>query len=73
MREKFITDTVYVGPNLIGLEREQAIEPQYPRQVKTIKNDEKLYLLLALVDVPRVGRVGEVHEAIAKLSDEILS
>jgi len=73
MRQFFHGDIAYVWPDVLGKELGQVIEPLYPNQVRAAKNDEKLYLLLALIDVIRVGRKREVSEAISKLSKEVLS
>lgn len=72
MRQFFNSNTAYVWPEMQGRVRGLAIEPLYNNQTKAIEKDEKLYLLLALVDVIRVGRRREVNEAITKLSNEIL-
>lgn len=73
MRKIFNSDTVYVWPEVTSRERGLAIEPLYPNQPKAAMGDEKLYLLLALIDVIRVGRVREIHEAINKIKIEILN
>jgi len=72
MRSQFASDHLYVWPDSFGKERGLAIEPFYRRQAEAAKMDEKLYSLLALVDVLRVGRRREITSAIEKLSKIIL-
>jgi len=72
MRQHFDSDLVYVWPDLHGKERGLAIQPLYSRQVEAAKKDEKLYKLLALIDVIRVGRVREINVAVGELSKMII-
>lgn len=62
----------YVWPSGVGTVRGQAIMPLYPSVLNAIKNDEKLYELLALVDALRVGRVREKELAKIELEKRIL-
>lgn len=62
----------YVWPSGVGTVRGQAIVPLYPSVLNAIKNDEKLYELLALVDALRVGRVREKELAKIELEKRIL-
>ncbi|MGZ4054009.1 MAG: hypothetical protein ACXVDZ_14430 [Bacteroidia bacterium] len=62
----------YVWPSGIGKIRGQAIAPLYPSVVEAIKNDEKLYELLALVDAMRVGRAREREIAKVELEKRII-
>jgi len=61
----------YVWPDTKGEVRGLSIQPFYKEQVKAVKQDEQLYLMLALIDVIRVGRVREMKYAIAKLKEMI--
>jgi hypothetical protein len=73
MRNFFIADEQYVWSDAEGIIRGQAIEPLYSTVPKAAKTDEKLYDLLALTDVLRVGRVREIKvakELILELSKE---
>ncbi|MEO6719168.1 MAG: hypothetical protein ABIN67_02340 [Ferruginibacter sp.] len=67
MKIKFISEIDYVWPDnqgdVIGL----LIEPLYAKQVEAVKSDPKLYELLALIDVIRVGKAREVKVAINQL------
>jgi hypothetical protein len=63
MKKSFSSETDYVWPDnkgdVIGLQ----IEPFYNKQVEAAKQDAKLYELLAMVDVIRVGKVREIQVA----------
>lgn len=63
MKNNFLSETDYVWPDnngkIIGLQ----IEPFYSKQVEAVKKDSKLYELLAMVDVIRVGKVREIQLA----------
>ncbi|PZR22459.1 MAG: hypothetical protein DI535_26190 [Citrobacter freundii] len=70
MREQIKSESLaYVWPDPRGDVRGLAIEPLYQHQVKAAQQDEKLYLMLALLDVIRVGRVRELKIAVAKLKE----
>jgi len=73
MRSYFNSDLMYVWPDLHNKERGLAIEPLYSNQVKACKEDDKLYKLLALIDVIRVGRVREISVAVKELTKIILN
>ncbi|MBV4356289.1 helix-turn-helix domain-containing protein [Pinibacter aurantiacus] len=73
MRNHFESNEVYVWPDTLGKNRGHSIEPFYQKQINAVKIDEALYLLLALVDVIRVGRIREVNVAVDKLKEIILS
>jgi hypothetical protein len=64
MKKFFSAHEKYVWPDMEGKSRGQAIEPLYPGVPKAAKEDPKLYELLALTDVLRVGKVREL--AVAK-------
>ena len=72
MDQQFKNDQVYVWPDARGKVRGLTIEPFYPKQTEAIKKDEKLYELLALVDVIRVGRRREIKAAVDALSKIML-
>jgi len=73
MQKEFKVDTLhYVWPEPRGLVRGLSIEPLYKGQTKAVQKDEKLYLMLALLDVIRVGRVREIKVAIEELKRLIL-
>jgi hypothetical protein len=72
MQQFFSTDLHYVWNDPLGDVRGLSIEPLYPQQVKAARQDDLLYLALALLDVIRVGRVRELMIAIQELKKIIL-
>lgn len=73
LKSLIISEENYVWPSGEGTVRGQAIEPLYPSVLYAIKNDEKLYEMLALVDALRVGRVREKELAKKELEKRILN
>ncbi len=69
MRSLFSSDQVYVWPDADSDEKGLAIQPLYPEVVRAVKKDETLYLMLALIDVLRVGKAREKVMAINKLKE----
>ena len=67
MKNAFISDTNYVWPANFGDTLGLSIEPFYPKQPDGAIEDQKYYLLLALVDLIRVGKVREVKHAALEL------
>lgn len=72
MQKSFTSSEPYVWPDAGGEETGLAIEPLYKDVVKAVKTDKKLYTLLGLADVLRVGRAREVKVAIPELKKIIL-
>jgi hypothetical protein len=72
MSRLFPSDEPYVWPDPKGEARGVAIEPLYEGVTKAIRSDERLYKLLALADVIRVGKVRERKVAIEELKKMIL-
>lgn len=72
MQKKFKSELNYVWPDPRGKFRGLSIEPLYKQQVKAAIQDETLYLMLALLDVIRVGRVREMSFAVYELRKQIL-
>jgi len=72
MQTHFQSELNYVWPDPRGEVRGLSIEPLYKNQVNAARLDATLYLMLALIDVIRVGRVREVKIAIAELKRLIL-
>lgn len=66
------SDEQYVWASANGNLRGQNILPLYPSVVKAVKEDQKLYELLALIDALRVGRAREKEIAIKELKKRIL-
>ena len=67
MKQHFSGETEYVWPEARGEVRGFAIEPLYKEVVNAVKLDARLYLMLALIDVIRVGKVRELNVAIIEL------
>ena len=67
MQQQFKSDLNYVWPAERGLVRGLSIEPLYKDVVKAVIPDEKLYKMLALIDILRVGRMRELPIAISEL------
>lgn len=72
MQQQFSSELNYVWPDPRGEVRGLAIKPLYKDQVKAARLDQTLYLMLALVDVIRVGRVREMKVAIEELKKHVL-
>ena len=58
----------YVWPDPEGDHRGQSITPLYKTVPQAVKEDRRLYELLALTDAIRVGRAREVNFAVKELS-----
>jgi hypothetical protein len=67
MQQQFASDVQYVWPDAEGNEKGLAVQPLYPGVVNASKKDEKLYLMLALIDVLRLGKTRERKVAIEEL------
>jgi len=72
MQEQFRSEINYVWPAERGAVRGLSIEPLYKEVVKAVILDEKLYKMLALVDVVRVGRMRELQIALDELNKTII-
>ena len=70
--DKLFSETNYVWPDIRGEASGLIVEPFYEKQVQAIKKDKKLYLLLALTDVMRVGRIRERNIAMTELKAHII-
>jgi hypothetical protein len=71
MQTKFSSELHYVWPDARGVNRGLSIAPLYKNQVSAARTDPALYLMLALIDVIRVGRVREVKVAVQELKNII--
>lgn len=67
IRQYFPSSEAYVWPDATGNERGQSIIPLYPNAVKASLADGKLYKMLAMIDIIRVGKVRELNVAIKEL------
>lgn len=50
-----------------GEVRGLTVDPLYPNQIKAVKDDLRLYKLLALIDLIRVGRTREFEITVVEL------
>jgi hypothetical protein len=71
--KEFGNGSAYVWPDMSGKVRGESIDPLYPNLIKAVKEDEKLYKLLALTDVMRVGRAREISVAKDELKKMIVN
>lgn len=67
MKKQFASEQLYVWPDAGSNERGLSVQPLYSGAVDASKSDERLYLMLALVDVLRMGRPREKKVAYAEL------
>lgn len=67
MKQFFTSDAAYVWPAVTGKDRGQSILPLYKDVVKAALEDEKLYKILALLDIVRVGKMRELQIAMEEL------
>lgn len=65
----FSTEEKLVWADEMGKERGQTIHPLYPTQIKAVKADRKLYKLLALCDIVRIGDSSDKNKAIWHLKE----
>jgi len=70
---QFAAELHYVWPDENGWMRGLSITPLYKGVTKAVQVDEQLYLLLAAIDIIRVGRVREINVALNTLSKTILN
>ncbi len=68
-----VSNENYVWLSATGNAKGYSIVPLYPSVVEAIRNDEKLYQLLALADALRVGRARERELAVKELKQRILN
>ena len=68
-----VSNEIYVWPDSNGSDYGQAIEPLYSNQVKAAKEDSRLYEILAMLDVIRVGKNREKKVAINYLRKLLLN
>ncbi len=66
-----VSEEPYVWPYGLGNVRGQAITPLHAKVPEAALKDETFYILMALVDVLRVGRVREKELAIQELKQRI--
>ena len=73
VKDKIVSKDNYIWPSVEGNMRGESIEPIYLNAPKAAKKDKKMYELLALIDVLRVGKVREVEIAKSELKKRIMS
>jgi hypothetical protein len=73
LKDKIISDEVFVWQHPEGTVRGQAIEPLYHTVPKIVEEDPKLYELLALVDSIRTGTARINSLATKELENRILN
>lgn len=71
-REQFLTEDIYIWPDMNGSERGQSILPLYKGVNIAAQNDENLYKLLASLDILRVGRPREINAALEVIETYLL-
>lgn len=59
LKNEILSNENYVWPTATGDVRGFRVDPLYPSIPKAVKNDLKLYVMLALVDAIRIGRARE--------------
>lgn len=69
---RFVSQLTYVWADSSGSVLGHEIEPLYSTVPQACQSDARLYELLALVDMLRVGRAREVQLATQQLTDQIL-
>lgn len=67
----FSAELNYVWPDDNGEIRGLSITPLYKGATKAVRKDEQLYILLAAIDIIRVGRTRELKEALIVLRKTI--
>lgn len=72
LKEKFVSSVFYVWPDPQSDFMGYQIDPLYSKQVEAVKGDSDLFLLLALTDVLRTGKVREVQFAKEELKRLLL-
>jgi hypothetical protein len=71
-KDQILSQIPYVWPSSSGGIRGQAIQPLHKGVVKAVEQDELLYVLLASLDILRIGKVREVNLAVQLLKKHIL-
>ncbi len=67
MKQHFVSEQQYVWPDAESDEKGFSMQPLYAGVPTAAKKDDKLYLILALIDVLRAGRARERKLAITEL------
>ncbi len=67
MKRHFVSEQQYVWPDAASDEKGFSMQPLYAGVASAAKKDDKLYLMLALIDVLRSGKTRERKLAITEL------
>jgi predicted transcriptional regulator len=67
IKNKIISETLFVWPDIGGTEIGQSIEPLFNNQVQAAKEDPLLYEILSLIEILRVGKNREKNIALSHL------
>lgn len=73
MSSQIVGSETVVWPHAKGNARGESISPLYPNAVDAALQDQKMYDLLALIDVIRIGKVRERQIAMEILKSQIIS
>ncbi|MBP3944590.1 hypothetical protein J5U18_13715 [Sphingobacteriaceae bacterium WQ 2009] len=71
-KERIVSSNPYVWPSFDGSIRGESIEPLHKGVINASDQDDIFYLLLASVDIIRVGRVREIQIAIEEIKKYVL-
>lgn len=71
-QERIVSDRPYVWPSVIGNLRGESISPLHTGVPNDAIRDDNFYLLLASVDILRVGKLREIKIALDTLKQYIL-
>lgn len=66
-----VSELKYVWPHDGGKSRGLKLEPLHRHVPDAVQTDDKLYKLLASIDILRVGRVREIKKALEELKKEL--
>ena len=69
--QKIVSDMTYVWPSSEGTIKGISISPLYKNAAQAAEKDPKLYKLLSLVDILRIGRSREVDMAAREIKKEL--
>lgn len=69
--KKIVSDMQYVWPSSDGITRGISLSPLYKNAVHAAQKDSKLYKLLALIDILRIGRPRELALATKEIKKEL--
>jgi hypothetical protein len=72
LKDKIVSEEIYVWPYAKGDVQGQSIQPLYKTVTKAVFNDQKLYEALTLIDAIRVGKVREQQLAVELLKKQLI-